>query len=51
MAVIINKVGASGRESELLFLLGLIIIMILGYLTFVHALPYLGDSLGLAQNP
>ena len=51
MAVIINKAGESEGDSGLVFLLGIIIIMILGYLTFVHALPFLGDALGLAQNP
>lgn len=51
MAIIINKAGESEGDSGLVFLLGIIIIMILGYITFILVLPFLGDALGLAQNP
>lgn len=45
MAIIINKASESEGDSGLVFLLGIIIIMILGYITFIYALPYIGDTL------
>jgi len=51
MAIIINKAGESEGDSGLVSLLGLIIVMILGYVTFIYALPYLGSILIPTQIP